>query len=168
MAKTWLTSDHHFGHAGVTKFLRDDGTPLRPWDDVTEMNVALIERWNSVVSHEDKVYHLGDFCLNPKAKWIQHKLNGTKVLIKGNHDTMKLSEYDGFADIRAYHKLDNVLLAHIPVHESQKGRYRAQAHGHLHYRELDDPWYINVSVELWDYTPVDWELIRERVRRELS
>lgn len=172
MTKTFLVSDTHFGHAGVCRFTRDDGSPLRPWDDPTEMNIDMIERWNSVVNHDDKVYHLGDFCLNPKAMWVSHKLNGRKVLIKGNHDTFKLSYYSAFDDIRAYHVLDNILLSHIPVHPSQKGRYAANVHGHTHYRVVEDqwgnpdPWYVCMCVEHWDYTPVDWELIRERVHGE--
>lgn len=33
MPSVWLVSDTHFGHAGVCRFLREDGTKLRPWDD---------------------------------------------------------------------------------------------------------------------------------------
>ena len=55
MTRTWVTADPHFGHAGVCKFLRDDGTKLRPWDNPDEMDEALVENWNRVVGDKDRV-----------------------------------------------------------------------------------------------------------------
>ena len=52
MTKTWVIADTHFGHANICNFTRNDGSPLRPWDDVTEMDEALIQNWNGVVSPE--------------------------------------------------------------------------------------------------------------------
>lgn len=160
--KTFLISDTHFGHKGVTQFLREDGTKLRPWDSVEEMDEALIANWNKVVSPNDKVYHLGDVVINRKALKTLWRLNGTKVLIKGNHDLFKLDEYTPFfKDIRAYHVLDKFLLAHIPVHPDSLERWKGQIHGHLHANKVDDPRYFNVSVENINYTPIDFEAIRE-------
>jgi calcineurin-like phosphoesterase family protein len=51
------------------------------------MNKVMIERWNEKVKPEDTVYHLGDFSMSMRGlDYIVHSLNGTKVLIKGNHD----------------------------------------------------------------------------------
>jgi len=33
MSNTFIISDTHFGHAGVCRFLCEDGSKLRPWDD---------------------------------------------------------------------------------------------------------------------------------------
>lgn len=33
MAEVFLTSDTHWGHVGVCKFVMADGTKCRPWDD---------------------------------------------------------------------------------------------------------------------------------------
>jgi len=166
MSKTFLISDTHFGHTGVCKFLRDDGvTKLRPWDEPDEMDEALVENWNSVVSPKDKVYHNGDVVINRRCLVTLGRLNGTKVLIKGNHDLFKPEEYlTYFKDIRGYHVLDKMLLSHIPVHPGSKGRFSANIHGHLHCNVLEDPWYINVSVECINYTPIDFEELRERVK----
>jgi len=152
MSNIFLIADTHFGHAGVTRFLREDGTKLRPWDDTESMDEALIERWNKVVKNHDKVYHLGDVVINRKALHTLGRLNGDKVLIKGNHDIFRLGEYaQYFRDIRAYHVMDNCILSHIPIHPLSKSRFRANIHGHTHDRTIPDPWYHCVSVEQIDY-----------------
>ena len=158
MPSVFLTSDTHFGHLGVTKFLREDGTKLRPWDSVEEMDEALVANWNNVVRPNDKVYHLGDVVINRKALHTLHRLNGEKVLIKGNHDIFKLEDYTPyFKDIRGYHVMNNFLLSHIPVHPLSKGRFTGNIHGHLHYNVIDDPWYKCVCVEQTNYTPILFE-----------
>ena len=163
MPSVFLVSDTHFGHAGVTRFLRDDGTKLRPWDSVEEMDEEMVKRWNETVKPTDKVYHLGDVVINRKALSIMHRLNGDKVLIKGNHDIFKLEDYTRhFRDIRGYHVMDNLILSHIPVHPDSKGRFRGNIHGHLHARSLDDPWYQCVCVEQTDFRPI---LFEEFVKR---
>jgi len=55
MHNAFLIADCHFSHEGVCKFLRDDGTKLRPWDNAAEMDEAMIENWNKVVRPVDKV-----------------------------------------------------------------------------------------------------------------
>ena len=94
MPRVFLVSDTHFGHKGVCHFLREDGeTKLRPWDTPEEMDEAMVEYWNETVRPNDRVYHLGDVVINRKALSILHRLNGDKVLIKGNHDIFKLHDY---------------------------------------------------------------------------
>jgi calcineurin-like phosphoesterase family protein len=161
--KTFVYADPHFGHKGVTQFLRTDGTKLRPWDNVEDMDNALISLYNSVVRPNDKVYFLGDIAFKPAALNTLQHLNGDKVLIKGNHDTLKLSQYSQyFRDIRAYSIFNRFLLSHIPVHDSQKSRWRGNIHGHLHSNVMDDPWYQCVSVEQTDFKPIDIELVMGR------
>jgi len=46
MPANFLVSDTHFGHAGVCRFLRDDGTKLRPWDNPEELDEEMVKRWN--------------------------------------------------------------------------------------------------------------------------
>lgn len=170
MSKTFLISDTHFGHMGVCRFLREDGTKLRPWDDPDEMDEVLVDNWNKVVSPADKVYHLGDVVISRRhLNKTLSRLNGTKVLIKGNHDIFKPEEYlTYFKDIRGYHVLDNKLLSHIPVHPSNLYRFKFNIHGHLHSNLIPDDRYINVSVEQINYTPVDFEELREVMKhREL-
>ena len=80
--KRWLTADLHFSHGSIINYCK------RPYKDVTEMNEAMVAEWNRVVAPEDTVYVLGDFSLNPKtAETYTPRLNGTKILISGNHDS---------------------------------------------------------------------------------
>lgn len=163
MSKIFVYADPHFGHKGVTQFLRADGTKLRPWDDVQEMDDALISLYNSVVRPNDKVYFLGDIAFKPAALDTLQHLNGDKVLIKGNHDTLKLSQYiKYFRDIRAYGIFNKFLLSHIPIHKSQAARWRGNIHGHLHCNQLDDPWYQCVSVEQTEFKPIDIQTVMDR------
>ena len=157
MKNYWVASDHHLGHVGVTKFLNADGTKLRPWDDPDEMDEEIIKRHNELVTPNDRVYFLGDVVINRRCLPTIARLNGKKVLIKGNHDIFRLEEYmQYFEDIRAYKVMpkERIIMSHIPVHPSQLERWSGNIHGHLHGNNLDDPRYINVSMEQIDYRPV--------------
>ena len=173
MPSVFLVSDTHFGHKGVCHFLRDDGvTKLRPWDDPAEMDEEMIELWNETVKPTDKVYHLGDVVINRKALQTLYRLNGDKVLIKGNHDIFKLHDYtEHFRDIRGYHVMNNMILSHIPVHAESKGRFKANIHGHTHANRVKvqgtiDPWYHCVCVELTSYRPILFEEVLARIEEE--
>lgn len=165
MSEKWLISDTHFSHQGICVFLRDDGNPVRPWNYFEEMDEALIKNWNSVVGLHDRVYHLGDVGFNRnRLDWILPRLNGNKILIRGNHDKFKMSFYSKhFQDIRGSNILDKFILTHIPIHEESLGRWKGNIHGHLHYRELRDKRYINVSVERINYTPVHIDEVLKNV-----
>ena len=184
MPAVFLVSDTHFGHAGVCRFTRADGvTKLRPWDDAQEMDEAMIAAWNERVKPNDKVYHLGDCVINRRAMPTLARLNGDKVLIRGNHDIFRDDEYrQYFRELRAYHVMNGLILSHIPIHEASLGRFGCCVHGHLHanrvmkprgvdartgevlYRDEIDPRYYNVSVEqLPDFAPILFEDVLKRI-----
>jgi len=166
MPGIFLVSDTHFGHQGVCNFMRADGvTKLRPWDNADEMDEEMVKRWNETVRPIDKVYHLGDVVIKKKKLDIMRRLNGDKVLIKGNHDIFKLQDYTPhFRDIRGYHVLNKMIFSHIPVHDSQKVRFTANIHGHTHSNSLSDPWYFCVCVEQTDFRPVLLEDVVKKIR----
>lgn len=165
MSNIFLTADSHFSHKGITQFLRADGiTKERPWDNIEDMDEALVANWNSVVRPKDKCYHLGDVVINRKALKILSRLNGEKVLIKGNHDLFRLEEYTPyFKDIRGSHPLDGFLLTHIPIHPASLGRWTGSWHGHLHSNVVRlpsgevDKRYMCLSVEHTNFTPISLE-----------
>lgn len=178
MPSVFLVSDTHFGHLGVCKFMGPDGvTKLRPWDTPEDMDEEMIKRWNETVKPNDKVYHLGDVVINRKALKTLARLNGDKILIKGNHDIFKLEDYTPyFRDIRAYHVMNGCILSHIPMHESNLGRFGTNIHGHLHahrvmrdngYRGQEiDPRYHCVCVEQTDFRPILFEDVVKRIKNE--
>lgn len=182
MTNTWLIADPHFGHAGVCRFMREDGSKLRPWDNSDEMDEAMIDRWNGVVDDRDRVYVLGDLTFTKRnLDRVMPRLKGRKVLIKGNHDTLKLSAYlPYFDDIRACHVFDGSVLTHIPIHPDSVERYKSNIHGHLHSGRVwkpsppplrsmtPDPRYFCVSVEHTDYTPISYEVVKKRLAQQLG
>jgi calcineurin-like phosphoesterase family protein len=169
MPNLFLISDTHFGHNAMCKFLRKDGTKVRPFDDVDIMDETMIENWNKTVKAKDKIYHLGDVVINRKYLKILKNLNGEKILIKGNHDIFKLKDYaEYFKDIRGTHRLDkNYILSHIPLHPDSLDGDKINLHGHIHYKKVllnskeIDPKYLNLCVEHWDYKPVSFELAKK-------
>lgn len=172
--KTFLISDTHFGHNNVYKFTDDrTGELLRPWaKDATEGDEILVDNWNRVVGKNDRVYHLGDVAIPRRGLQVLARLNGRKILVKGNHDIFKKEDYlPYFDDIRGSHKLDSFILSHIPIHPESLARWAdGNIHGHLHSKivrrrtwygmEVPDKRYINVSVEQINATPIDFEEIR--------
>jgi calcineurin-like phosphoesterase family protein len=159
------------------RFLRADGTRVRPWASAAEGDAIMAANWNNTVSKGDKVYVMGDVAFTPKDLKILGYLNGTKILIKGNHDTLQLSQYAKyFKDVRAYHKLDNEILSHIPIHPVSLWRAKRNAswlniHAHLHAEEVMlaegvvDLRYFSCCVERIGYTPISIDEIRNRVAK---
>ena len=79
----WYTSDHHFGHRNIIGYCD------RPFADVEEMNIAMVERWNDLVGDDDEVWVIGDVALGDlHANLAEHvaRLRGRKILVPGNHD----------------------------------------------------------------------------------
>ena len=176
MPSVFLVSDTHFGHAGVCKFTRSDGEKLRPWTDPDEMDEEMVKRWNETVKPTDKVYHLGDVVINRKAMGIMRRLNGDKVLIRGNHDIFRDDEYrQHFRELRAYHVMNGMILSHIPLHPESLGRFGVNIHGHTHSNrvmlkkmggEIIDTRYHCVCVEQTDFRPILFEDVIKRIEAE--
>jgi len=183
MPAVFLVSDTHFGHAGVCRFTHPDDpeVKLRPWSDPDEMDEEMIRRWNDRVRPNDKVYHLGDVVINRKALKTLARLNGDKVLIRGNHDIFRDDEYrEYFRELRAYHVMNGCILSHIPIHTESLGRFGTNIHGHLHATrvkkigwtkksgntEVIDPRYHCVCVEQTDFAPILLEDVYKRIEAE--
>ena len=171
MANIFFCSDHHFGHANILTFKREDGSPLREFRDVDHMNEIMIQRHNGVVRPNDKVYFLGDVVMSKKSSALEvlARMNGEKILIKGNHDQCVASAYlEYFKDIRGSHQFDGLIMTHIPIHPESLARWGLNIHGHLHYNvvrmqlsQIPDRRYFNVSMERINYTPISLEEIRK-------
>ena len=173
MANIFFCSDHHFYHQNILTFKRDDGTPLREFQDVNHMNEIIVQRHNERVRPNDKVYFLGDVTMSRNARGLEilGRMNGEKVLIKGNHDLCKPQQYlQYFKDIRGSHQFDGMILTHIPIHPDSLARWGLNVHGHLHYQvvrlplsQIPDRRYYNVSMERINYTPVSLEEVKKHV-----
>lgn len=137
MIEPWVTADTHFWHKNILKY-----QPNRGFTDVREMNQALIDRWNKLVSPDDVVYHLGDFgfCNVKQVHEILDQLNGEIHLIKGNHDRPMMHDsvqkrivYEGaYFELKGFGKLP-IIMSHYPFESWNRQAYGTiHMHGHSH------------------------------------
>ena len=100
--KSWITSDLHFGHANIMKFCP---VTRAGFQDTDHMREQMIAEWNRDVAPEDETFILGDFAFLPArdAVAILRRLNGTKVLIEGNHDRKLLNDPAFRGEFREVH-----------------------------------------------------------------
>lgn len=165
----FFASDYHFGHEKpYNTFKREDGRFLRhEFTCAQECDESIIERHNSRVKPNDRIYMVGDLCFHKRYLSYLDRMQGRKVLIKGNHDNLELKDYlPYFDDIRGVHQFDGILITHIPVHPESLARWGFNVHGHLHANRVMkdgeiDPRYFNVSVEQINYTPISLEEVKK-------
>ena len=156
-------------HSNILKFTDDAGVKIRPFASIEEMHEVMIERWNSVVKPQDKVYHLGDVTFRYGGEFtnLMSRLRGHKRLIVGNHDKIwdpnlirsfdKVDLWKGFKDF-------NFTASHFPLNLDTLRDGAFNVHGHVHANSLKDKNYINVSVEVRNYTPVNIDEIVQEMR----
>lgn len=165
----FFISDTHFFHSNILKFTDSQGKKTRPWDTLDDMHEYMVKKWNSVVKNNDNVYHLGDvtFKYDKDFNNLMSRLNGRKRLILGNHDKIKgtnLLQWFEKVELWKGFKEYNFTAVHIPLmlQSLRDGAYCV--HGHVHQNSLNNPNYINVSVEVRDYTPVHIDQIAKEIK----
>jgi calcineurin-like phosphoesterase family protein len=113
---TFFTADWHIGHLNSIKF------DNRPFKDLEEMHKKLISKYNAQVPHNGICYFLGDIATHNSelTKSILSQLNGTKVIIVGNHDKNYNSLYNIGFDVvlnnaTIYIDGNRVSMSHCPL-----------------------------------------------------
>lgn len=126
MKKLYFTSDWHIGHKNVLEF------DQRPFKDLDEMHEALIKNFNMLVPDHGITYFLGDMglCSAGLLKSVIDRLNGTKVLVRGNHDGNMGTMYNAGFDVvidKAQITLGKTIItmSHCPLY----GVYREDTTG---------------------------------------
>lgn len=166
-------SDCHFGHKNIIAY------DQRPFFSVEEMDAAMIQNWQKVVSDNDTVYILGDFCWGNATMWanILDQLPGYKVAIFGNHDQVLRRNKElqkRFVAVESYMEIrdgeNNIVLCHYPIPFYKNIHYGwYHFYGHVHtsndftmtkkfFAEISRTYDIkarayNVGACLLDYTP---------------
>lgn len=123
------------------------------------MEEKLVENWNGVVGKNDTTYILGDFCWSrTESDWIRilDRLNGSKVLIQGNHDLRSPSATlkSKFQDIKPLKEITDgdkhVIMCHYPM-PCYRASYNANMYmlyGHVHCTK-EDKLMNEVRKQIW-------------------
>lgn len=162
---TWFTSDQHYDHKNIIEFCK------RPFTDVDHMNEMLIHNYNELVQPEDTVYHLGDLQFSADINKFLPRLNGKKILIKGNHDY----QHPAIFDSPHWESVHDALLVNINSTMIYLHHYACRvwprAHkgslnlfGHSHNRLSGNSQSCDVGVDAWNYRPVQLKDIRKRMK----
>lgn len=160
MPKIFFTSDQHFGDDRFNLF-------YRPFKTIAEQHTALIEAWNSVVSMNDIVYHVGDFAVTDEALDMILQLNGTIHLIKGNYDDPRtdglLDKYFDSVSESIDIEIDGekVHVNHYPEH-AKKDCFNIVGHVHGLWKVQRNM--VNVSCDAWHFKPVSLDEIKFSMR----
>lgn len=169
MSTLFFSSDPHFGHENILKFINYDGDQVRPeFSSIEEMDEAIIERHNKTIGPNDTWYCLGDvsFKLDVFHRIIP-RLNGKKRLILGNHDKFRMKEYSQwFTKIQeSWQPQRDLLFTHRPVFMgSPEGENKFNIHGHVHRTRSElSPRHLNISMEMTNYTPISYEEICDKL-----
>lgn len=170
------SSDTHYFHKNIISYSN------RPFKDVDEMNEKLIANWNSVVTNNDTVYHLGDVSFADKEKTdkILNRLNGQIMLVKGNHDNRLVS--DRFEWVKDYFELkvqdkdtkkgsQLIVMSHYPF-ATWNGSYRGSVsvHGHTHNNLKKDYNLLrmDIGVDACNFFPISYEQIKQEFKKNYN
>ncbi|TXM97000.1 metallophosphoesterase [Methylobacterium sp. WL64] len=165
----FFTADTHFGDPHILRHRR------ARYDSVAAHDAALAAAWNAVVGPDDAVWHLGDFAAGASREHCAAmfaQLNGTKRLIRGNHDSNRVLDLpwaDPPVDSARISALDSqgrqhrLFLSHY-AHRAWPGLWRETRHlyGHSHGWLPDTSRSCDVGVDAWDDTPVGLDAILAR------
>lgn len=168
MSKIFFIADTHFREEAIILYEN------RPFKNADEMDKTLIKNWNSEVNPEDIVYVVGDFGAKGCESEYLSRLNGTKYLIKGNHDTESNDYYRtaGFKEV--YDKpiiLENFwIISHEPLYININMPY-ANIFAHVHNSPLFkdfSPCHFCASAERINFAPILFDDIKALVSSGIS
>lgn len=167
----YFISDPHFGHENILKMCQ------RPFENVEEMNEAMIDAWNQRVTGNDTVFILGDlFYRCPDPEPILQRLKGKKRLIIGNHDSSWMDKVDlsrYFVSVDPFLEITDgvraITLCHYPLLTWKHKLRTYMVHGHIHNDTTSDFFpllvarerVLNAGVEVNGYRPVTFEELQQ-------
>lgn len=163
--RTFFTADHHFGHESIIRHC------ARPFANAAEMDEAMIENWNAVVSRGDRVIHVGDFAHRideKRLKKIFGALNGQKFLLIGNHDRRDTLALTWAAPPAHMMHLtvdaQKIVACHYGMRTWSGARHGAiQLYGHSHGRLPGNSLSCDVGVDCFGFFPQTVAQIKEHL-----
>lgn len=166
MGETFVISDTHFDHINVIKY------NSRPFNNINEMNEALIENWNNVVTKNDRVIIVGDFAFK-RHQYFLNRLNGFKDLIVGSHDKVKgiplKALYSNVYTIGTYNLNDMyIVCSHCCMRVWERSHYGSIhlfGHSHGNLKTYNMSFDVGVDVPENNYTPIHIDEIKRRAEK---
>lgn len=176
-------SDPHFGHS---KILYEYERDIRTWKNLKEMDEAMIDIFNSVVPSDAITTWVGDVSWHGpnffKEKIIKN-MNGTHVLVCGNHDQKPhtMIKY-GFSFACCHLKTiiagNTVNVSHFPYRDTMEitdryyqralpyeGKWLICGHSHSSYKENKEWRMINVSADAREFKPVSRDWLEQYIQK---
>lgn len=174
-------SDPHFGHKNIIKYCN------RPFSSAEEQTETLIKNYNEKVSPNETCLWLGDcfFGKNKFCREIMKRLNGRKVLVRGNHDPDNghdcISRGFDWAVDKMYARWEdrNIVLIHYDQwlfrsawddrygekrHPLNMERMEVIIHGHTHQKSKVLLNQIHLGVDAWDFAPARYEEVAPLIK----
>lgn len=155
----FFTADEHYYHRNIIEYSN------RPFENVWEMNSALMDNHNSIVKAGDIVIHAGDFTLSKNRKKIQlsiiDHLNGTHIFLKGSHDYWLKRDKPPQIWEKA---IDDqyIVVCHYAMRTWARSHWNSwQLYGHSHGKLAPVGKQWDIGVDNNDYYPVSFDKIKE-------
>jgi calcineurin-like phosphoesterase family protein len=159
--KQWFTSDLHFGDPRLNLYSRELVA-----DSSDKIDELIIENFNKMVGEKDTVYFLGDIAYTPEKIALIDRLNGTKILIKGNYDDkisdeILLKYFESVQDeLIVIIDTEKIFLTHYPTKCIGE---MFNICGHIHGTWKVQRNSINVGVDAWHLCPVSEDNIKFQI-----
>lgn len=159
MSNVFFTANQQFGRPSAIKEFN------RPFENIDVMNQALVNAWNSTVDKEDIIYVLGNFAWDPTtAEDILKKLNGTIILVPGEHDAAILDlnkrrvlpKHCAIVEPLFSSPAEKLAISYWPLAEwpfKNKGYYHFFGYPSKKYKTDHKKRLVNVACDFWGYKP---------------
>ncbi len=166
----FVTADPHYFHTQINDYCK------RGFTSEKTMRHKLMENFNSVVPKDGTCFFIGDMAMVGTSQFekitaVLKKLNGTKILVLGNHDECKPFRYVncGFQSVHTSLSVQvelnsmrtprDFVLSHDPCVWDLVPTGHVLLCGHVHnlFKILHDKDTINCGVDVWDFHPISFK-----------
>ena len=138
------------------------------------MHETIIRNHNEVVPENGLLYILGDVAMGKDVASVVtmlNRMNGRKVLIRGNHDVIMMKEQsfrDCFEMIAEYYRPTlhghKIAMFHYPIAEwdqAYRGSWHLHGHIHLGVAPIEPSKFLNVGIMNNNYFPFSFKQIED-------
>jgi calcineurin-like phosphoesterase family protein len=165
----YFSSDWHLFHDNIIRYCH------RPFETVVGMNNIIFDNTNEVVDANDTLFFIGDFFMSKSNEapnslskkegfdYCRNKINcKNMIFIKGNHDGKRNGTDTIILNTTIELGGKKIFMCHDPQYAKEDYYFNFCGHVHEKYKFKklgDKSTIVNLSVEVWDYKPVDYTRI---------